>query len=244
MLKIENGMIEYRTTIRSRHLGNERSIWIQPPRDNPCQNLVIFLDAELYRDRVGATDTVRRLSESGSIADSWYVYVSTCSAEARWIECPCYLPFAQFVGDELLPWLTALQPELAAITSRTVIGLSYTGLAAAYLAREMRGAFNRVIAQSGSFWWRDCWLADAYESGPAPDETKFYLEVGTREVQQNIRHREDVLQVISQIEGVRRFRDVLIRRGISVDYIETDGAHDFESWKKSLPKALVWALGA
>jgi enterochelin esterase family protein len=57
-----------------------------------------------------------------------------------------------------------------------------------------------------------------------------------------VRHREDLLQVISQLEGVRRFRDVLQQQGHTVVYAEVDGGHDFESWQKALPAALRWAL--
>lgn len=75
-----------------------------------------------------------------------------------------------------------------------------------------------------------------------PHPTDFYLDIGTREVQENVRHREDVLQVMSQLEGVRRFRDVLRSKGYAVNYTEYDGGHDFAEWKLTLPHALRWAL--
>ena len=50
------------------------------------------------------------------------------------------------------------------------------------------------------------------------------------------------MQVVSQIEGVRRFRDVLRLRGHSVRYVEFDGGHDFTAWRQTLPEALQWAL--
>jgi len=72
--------------------------------------------------------------------------------------------------------------------------------------------------------------------------TAFCLEVGNREVQTHVKHREDVFQVISQIDGVKRFRDVLRSLGISVSYQEFDGAHEFNAWKRALPAALRWTL--
>jgi hypothetical protein len=51
--------MELVTHLRSSHLGNERAIWIREPRDSTTShNLVIFLDAERYRDRVGATSVI------------------------------------------------------------------------------------------------------------------------------------------------------------------------------------------
>jgi enterochelin esterase-like enzyme len=225
---------------KSVHLQNERLIWVRPPRDRSSAGHVsIFLDGDLYRDRVGANSVIDSLQ--GDIADSWFVFVSTASVEARRLEGPCYPPFARFVAEELLPWLSIQHRELRRVRTRTLIGVSYTGLAAAFVAKECPGIFQRVISQSGSFWWNDCWLPEQYRAS-ARVPTDFYLDVGTQERAENVRHREDVLQVVSQIEGVQRFRDALRLTGHSVRYVEFDGDHDFAAWRRALPEALRWAL--
>jgi enterochelin esterase family protein len=233
-------MNEVISRFRSVHLQNERLIWVRPPRDrSSAEQISIFLDGEFYRDQVGANSVIDSLQ--GDIADSWFVFVSMESVEARWLECPCYQPFARFVAEELLPWLSTQHQELRLVRKRTLIGLSYTGLAAAFVAKECPGIFQRVISQSGSFWWNDCWLSEQYRlSARVP--TDFYLDVGTKEVAENVRHREDVLQLVSQMEGVHRFRDVLRLKGHSVRYVEFDGGHDFTAWRQTLPEALRWAL--
>jgi enterochelin esterase-like enzyme len=233
-------MSEISARLTSAHLKNERFVWVRLPRDRArAEHLAIFLDGELYRDRVEANSVIDSLQ--GDIADAWFVFVSMESAEARWLECACHPPFAKFVAEELLSWLGDQYEELRLVRTRTLIGLSYTGLAAAFVARECPGAFRRVISQSGSFWWNDCWLSRQYESS-ATVPTDFYLDVGTQELAENVRHREDVLQVVSQLEGVRRFRDVLRRNGNSVNYVEFAGGHDFAAWRQTLPEALRWAL--
>jgi len=233
-------MSEAIDTIRSAHLKNERSIWIRSPEDpSHAAHLVIFLDAELYRERVGALEVIEALR--GSIPDSWFVFVSTANVEARWLECPCFPPFTAFVVEELLPWLSARGVSASAIQHRTLVGLSYTGLAAAFVARQYPGVFDAVVSQSGSFWSDDCSLADTYRRLP-PVLTSFYLDVGRREVAVNVQHRPGVLQVVSQIEGVQRFREALLSRGHTVKYHEFDGGHDFTAWKGSLPGALSWAI--
>ena len=233
-------MNEVLARFKSVHLRNERMIWVRPPRDRSSAGHVsIFLDGELYRDQVGANSVIDRLQ--GDIADSWFVFVSMESAEARWLECACYQPFARFVAKELLPWLSTQHHELQFVRKRTLIGLSYTGLAAAFVAKEFPGIFQRVISQSGSFWWNDCWLSEQYRlSARVP--TDFYLDVGTKELAENVLHRKDVMQAVSQLEGVHRFRDVLRRKGHSVKYVEFDGGHDFTAWRQTLPEALRWAL--
>jgi len=228
--------------LKSVYLGNERSIWVRSPTSPNADTLTVFLDGELYRDRVGAAAILDALQ--GAITDSWFVFVSMESVEARWRECPCHPPFARFIVEELLPWLEIRYTGIRAVRHRVLAGLSYTGLAATFVAWEYPGAFQRVISQSGSYWWNDCWLVKHLEASPQRRPTEFYLDVGTRELQTNVRHREDVLQVVSQIEGVRRMRDALRQHGLSVEYAEFDGAHEFGAWARTLPGALRWALPA
>ena len=229
--------------MRSATLGNERSIWISPPNDPSRANrLIIFLDAELYREKVGAPAIVDALRSTDAVADSWCVFVSYETVESRWKECPCFPPFVVFVVDELLPFLGSLHAEIARCDRRTLIGLSYTGLAAAYVAHERPRVFDHVIAQSASFWWNDCWLIRDVAARPMSQETAFWLEVGERETQTELHHRPDVFQEISQIEGVRRFYEVLREQGCRVAYRPMPGgAHDTTSWAKTLPDALRWA---
>lgn len=238
-------MNETADQLHSLHLQNQRPIWVQPP-DEPATaaRLVVFLDAELYRDRVGAGAIVDDLRARGQIADAWFVFVSTASVEARWVECPCHPPFARFMVDELLPWLAERHPGIAQVRQRVLVGLSYTGLAAAFVAVVRPGVFHSVISQSGSFWWNDGWLTQELRRTRLRLPTDFYLEVGSRERQENIQHRPDVRQVMSQIEGVRQFRDALLEQGHRVNYVEFDGAHEFAAWQRTLPDALRWALPA
>lgn len=224
---------------KSVHLQNERTIWIRPPRDAAnTKHVTVFLDAELYRDKVDAVSVIDDLEQG--MDDSWFVFVSVESFEARWLECPCYPPFAAFIAEELIPWVER-RFKMNGIQRRTLVGLSYTGLAAAFIAKKFPGLFHHVISQSGSFWWNNCWLIAQYRSS-TPVPTEFYLSVGTREIQENVQHREGVLQVVSQIEGVRRFRDALLSSQHVVKFVEFEGAHDCADWKKTLPDALRWAL--
>lgn len=123
-----------------------------------------------------------------------------------------------------------------------LVGLSYTGLAAAFIAFQAAGKFGKVIAQSGSFWSDNCWLVEKYRKMTNRLPTDFYLDVGSKETDEDVHHKDDVLQVVSQIDAVRNFRDVLVEKGYSVKYQEFDGGHDCAMWQKTLPDALRWAL--
>lgn len=201
--------------LHSSYLGNERSIWIcEPESVSGASDLVVFLDGERYRDRVGALSVIEALR--GQVADSWFVFVSEESPETRWRECPCYPPFAGFIGEELLAWLASGSIDFKRIKRRVLAGVSYTGLAAVFVAKEYPDSFQRIICQSGSFWWNDCWLVEEFRS--LGQKTAFSLDVGTEETRENVHHGEDLVQGVSQIEGVRRFRDALVAQGCAVRY--------------------------
>ena len=224
-------------------LGNTRTLWIRSPihASKPC-NLAVFLDGEIYREKVGAPDVIEELEATSSIGNTLFVFVSVCTWEARWQECPCYPPFAHFIIHELLPWLADQYPEINTGSERVLIGLSYTGLAATFAAFQSPQTFTRVIAQSGSFWSNDCWLIGEFGKREGPFHTAFHLDVGNKETAENVRHKEDVLQSVSQITAVRKLKAVLIEKRCQINYVEFDGGHDGGAWKKTLPDALRWAL--
>jgi enterochelin esterase-like enzyme len=226
--------------LSSRILMNERNVWVRHAANEEfIENLVIVLDGELYREKVGAVPIVDRVHEK--VGSTVFVFVSYASIEARWIECPCYPPFARFFEEEFFHWLEQHYPNLRNVRRRVIVGLSYTGLAAAFVATHISHRFTHVIAQSGSFWSQDGWLSRQI-SRLSYLHSQFYLEVGNQETQTNVQHKEDVLQVVSQIQGVREFRDALKSRRVPTQYSEYDGGHDFGWWARRLPQALMWAL--
>lgn len=231
--------------LASLHLGNERDIWIRPPAGGgPAAALLVFLDGEFHRERMGSPTLVRELEERGEIAPVLCADISYATLDARWTECPCHQPFARFVLEEFMPWLAGLHPEVAACRERVLIGLSYTGLAASYVAHQDDQPFSAVISQSGSYWHGHGRLARDYAARPPARPARHFLTVGRRETQTNVQHREDVLQQMAQIEGVRLFRDALVTGGMPVEYREFDGAHEFDWWRRMLPAALRWAVPA
>lgn len=204
----------------------------------------MFLDGELYRDRLGSPALVEALEAAGEIAPALVVHVSHASLAARWVECPCHPPFARFVLEELMPWLETVAPTMKGCRARVLIGLSYTGLAASFVALQPGSPFTTVISQSGSYWWNNEWLTGASARLRAARPLRFLLEVGSRETQVDIEHKEDVHQAISQIDGVRRFRDAMAAAGHAVSYAEFDGGHEFDAWRRTLPAALRRAAPA
>ena len=236
-------MKEENHNFQSSILSNERNVWIQVPNTVTDQTgLLVILDAELYRDRVEAPSIIEELINKESIEAPLIVYVSHGGVEARWKECPCYPPFAEFISGELYPWIIDRYPFVKNEKNRVVMGLSYTGLAASYVALETTGLFTKVISQSGSYWSNECELSKNLESSDQNSGIVFFIDVGERETDINVQHKEDVFQAVSQIEGVERFRDALIKIGYDVTYKTFDGGHSPEGWASTLPGAIKWAF--
>lgn len=237
-------MPESEHTLHSEILDNERRIWIREPASRQTDlDLLVILDAELYRNRVQAPQIIEDLFESGTLSQTLVVYVSCVSMDARWIECPCYPPFTTFVAKELIPSIHERYPKTAHAKERVIAGLSYTGLAASFVALTHDGLFTKVISQSGSYWSNDCWLIREFDGQSLKHPPAFFLDVGDKETQEYVWHKEDVVQTISQVEGVERFRDMLLKNGYEVRYDTFSGGHSAEAWATSLPNALKWALG-
>ncbi len=234
---------EKQITLRSEILQNERTLWIREPQQTkPNSNLLIILDAELYRNRVQAPKIIDSLCSAGERDNLLVVYVSCLNMDTRWIECPCYPPFADFIAQELIPWIHKTYPHSQNATERVIAGLSYTGLAASFIALSNDGLFTKVISQSGSYWSNDCWLIKEFDGKRLQRPPAFFLDVGDKETQDYVWHKEDVIQTLSQVSGVERFRDMLQQNGYEVRYETFVGGHSAEAWASSLPNALQWAF--
>lgn len=231
--------------IKSTHLDNTRTLWVYPPRKGTqARSLVVLLDGEFYREKMHAPKIVDSLA--GTLAEAWYVYVSMHSLKVRARECACHPPFAAFIVDELLPFLAEQHPALAEVKHRVLVGLSFSALAAPHIIKEYPGAFQAAICQSASLWWNDSFLIKDYARLTSALPTRFHLDVGREETDVDGPHvkEEDpaMIQTVSQVEGTRQLRDILLTHGHDVNYVEFDGGHDFAGWSSTLPSALQWAL--
>lgn len=231
-------------TIHSHSLGNHRSIWIYGPENGSViSNLVVFLDGELFLKHIDALAVINRVSAENEMAGSLFVFVSMHSQAARMSECSCNPRFAKFVAVELIEFLEGVYPELKKVQQRVLAGVSFSGLAAVFTAAEFPGVFQKIVAQSGSFWWKDSWLIKHLSKMTEPLRSSFYLDVGTLETEVDIDGdpTDDTFQSTSQIDSVKQLRDALVSQGCLVNYVEFSGGHEAKEWAQTLPGALIWA---
>ena len=183
------------------------------------------------------------LVRAGAIGPSVLVLVGT-APHARDAELAHNPQYAEFLGRELLPWL-GRTTGLAAVRDRTVLaGSSLGGLTAAYGALRYPKQFGNVLAQSGAFLWSSSRRRGApptlfREFRRAPlTPTRFYLDAGSFE------RAVFPGQSMSLLEGVRRFRDLLVDKGYPVHFAMFKGGHDYACWGGTFADGLLYLLGS
>jgi len=228
----------------------DRVVWVYTPPGyspsaRPGYDLMVAFDGADYRDTMPLPMILDTLTARGRVPPFVAVLVDDSSGATRLGDLANRARFAEFLGEQLLPWVrrgwnVTRDPQRTIIT-----GSSAGGLAAANVALARPDLFGNVLAQSGAFWRGNEasndspfeWLTAHVASLPRRD-VRFLLDVGALETGHTIGGRGPVF-----IEAVRRFRDALLATGYRVDYREIPGAaHAPEFWRIRLPDDIV-ALG-
>ncbi|WP_133742780.1 enterochelin esterase [Actinorugispora endophytica] len=216
-------------------LGNTRPVWVHEPAERPAGGapwpVLVLLDGDDWH-ALPVAPLLDRMTAAGALPPTLCVMVPALDFATRTRELACDDSFTAFLTDELLPWLGG-EYAITGDPDRTVIaGQSLGGLTALYAAHRAPGRFGRVLAQSGSFWWPNPVGAGGEterlagllaDSGALP--SRVHLSVGLHEW--------------TLLEPSRRIRDVLLRRGVDLDYVEFNGGHDRACWRAGLPGALL-----
>jgi enterochelin esterase family protein len=244
---VPKGSVEHRR-FRSERLGNERDVWVYLPASRPEGLLVVF-DGWAYHEPIPTPTILDNLIAAGHIPPLAAVLIESPGAnaveaqETRSRELPCNGNFADFLADELVPWVREVfgvpTPRELTLTA----GSSYGGLAAAFAAYARPDVFGRVLSQSGSYWWKP-----NFASGESSDEewewltrkfvaaerlpVRFYLDVGRLEARGQASSPNMLI-------ANRHMRDVLLAKGYLVHYAEFSGGHDYACWRGTLADGLI-----
>ena len=228
-----------RHVLHSHVLGNDRDVWTYVPAGAAPQALLVLFDAHAFVADVPTPRILDNLIADGLLPPTAAVIVGNASPEARGQELPPNPKFAQFMAEELMPWVQA--QGLAQRARHTVVaGSSYGGLVSSYLGLMHPELFGNVLSMSGSYWWAPQgeapgWMQRAWQTLPAPlPAVRFYLDAGTFESGRG--GREGI------VETSRALREVLAARGLPVSYREWVSGHDYLQWQGALGCGLVALL--
>jgi enterochelin esterase-like enzyme len=224
-------------SIPSLVLGKARTAWVEPSGADP-RPLCIFLDGELYLKMAGAKKVVSKVRKTGVLKDRRCVFVSFGTVKERHEHFACNPRYSRFLVKELIPAITgtAKVPD----GGHLLVGLSLSGLAAIFTATRFPRIFSRTISQSPSAWWNGEWLRQ-HMGKRSLRESRFWVSVGSKEKDTDVRHAPTLHQEISQFESSRRLATALRERKGKVRFSIFDGGHQMKCWEKELPNALRWA---
>ena len=228
-----------RHVVHSQILGNDRDVWTYVPAGAEPQNLLVLFDAHAFVHDVPTPRILDNLMADGLLPNTAAVIVGNASPEARGQELPPNPKFAQFMAEELMPWVR--EQGLAQMARHTVVaGSSYGGLVSSYLGLMHPELFGNVLSMSGSYWWAPQgepagWMQRAWQTLPSPmPHVRFYIDAGTFEKGRG--GREGIL------ETSRALGDILRERGLQVTQREWVSGHDYVQWQASLGCGLVALL--
>jgi enterochelin esterase family protein len=223
--------------VTSEILASSRKVWVEPPIRGSASDCLIFLDAEIYMDRVMAPEVIRDLQAAGRVPPITSIYLSYLDTAARHTDFTCNKAYSQFLAAGLRGWI---ERTVGHIERYFLCGLSLSGLSAAFTCLEHPSAFSGTLCQSPSAWWNDEWLAAFVEEEKA-SQGRYWISVGNQELAENVSHPPSGLfQKSNQLDSVRRLTKKLEASCKAVHYAEFSGGHDPACWGKELPDAISW----
>lgn len=199
--------------------------------------LLIAFDGRLYKDLLQVPAMLDHLVATGQIPPVIALFVDQPNRQ----ELLCEPAFADYMAQQVMPWLRENFPVTTDPAQTVLTGSSYGGLAAVYLGLRHPQLFGKILSQTGWFRWRPegdpdfHWLPRAVAQLPKLP-LHFYLDVGTLEVAQ-MRDGGP-----TQLAANRHLRDVLVSKGYPVTYVEYSGGHDSSSLESPLFAALAQML--
>lgn len=145
---------------------------------------------------------------------------------------------ARFLCDELVPELERRFPLVPSPQARGLMGASFGAVASLSTAWRRKGAFGRLLLQSGSFAFTDIGdhgrgpafdpvvrFVNAYRAAPALPQTRMFLSCGMYE---------------SLIYYNRSLVPLLQTAGMEVRFVETPDGHNWENWRDRLREGMSW----
>ncbi len=226
----------------SKIMNNSRNIFIYLPPDygshQQSKYPVIYLfDSFIYLNRVEVPHILDNLIQEGKMSPMIAVMIDNPTNTSRLTELPYNFEFKKLMIDELVPFIRQTYNVSSNPAQNIIGGISYGGLAAAFISFYHPDIFGKVLSQSGGFW-RDLELND--NNGV---EIRGDWLINQFLVQENKGLKIFLdwgLQENWCLASGRRMATVLDQKGYSYKFMEFNGWHDWSNSRKTFPLGLLY----
>ncbi len=163
------------------------------------------------------------------------VIVVFVDPDDRLLEYDLNKDYVNFLIRELVPYIDANYPTIPDPSERLVIGASFGGLIAVYIAFNHPEVFGNVASQSGYLSRKDDHVIRALKES-SKKKIKFYVDCGTYE--------SNVGGMFGNFtEGNRRMHEALQKKGYEFVYQEFHEGHNWGNWRSRIGSILKVFFG-
>lgn len=231
--------------------GELRNVEIHSKAFGESRRVRVYLPARFRRGRrypllvVHDGSDFLRFSDLKTVLDNLIhrlevapMIVALTDANERLVEYPNHPEHADFLCQDLVPWMEDNFPLIKQPRARCLMGASFGGVASLSTAWRYPGFFGRLLLQSGSFAFTD--IGD-HQRGPAFDPVVEFVNAFR---EQPGRPSERVFVSCGTYESLiyenRSMVPLLQSTGMEVRYVEARDGHNWENWRDRLREGLSW----
>jgi enterochelin esterase-like enzyme len=200
--------------------------------------LLVVHDGHDYLRYASLGNILDNLMDRLEVADAIVVLTSSPN---RLHEYADHDRHAQFIVEDLLPFIEKVFPVEARPQSRCLMGASFGAVASLSTALRYPRVFGRMLLQSGSFAFTDIGhrnhrgplfdpvvgLMNRFRADPTAFSERVFVSCGTYE---------------SLIYENRSLVPLLLSTGMDVRYVEARDGHNWENWRDRLREGLSWLM--
>jgi enterochelin esterase-like enzyme len=224
-------------------LSSTRKYWIYLPKNyDPNADaypFMLFLDGSSYLDYIPAHCILEKMIEDKVIPPCVAVFFDNADGAQRSVEYNCNDRFTEFLAQDFMEILR-VKHTLNITTDpkhASIIGASFSGLAAFYAGLKKPDRFGHVIAQSPALSAQRLTVLDRMitDFSTQNSDSSFIFEMGCFENSPiEFEFGDGTIQSISSLDAVRHVYDHMKQEQILVDFHEFVGGHNYICFRVSL----------